>query len=167
MNPFEEANLLPIPECTPYVGHERFEFPKEVFKQVVRKLRQRADVERPLRCADIACANGEMLYLFKQEFPNWQLHGYDITPEFIECVRAFPGLEGVRLDVKDMYDLDEKFDVVTFIGLMHAMWDPEPPLEKLLSLVAEGGLLLIDAASWDAYLDSAVPASSTGEGTGR
>ena len=33
-NPFDEAEYLPIPELSPYVRHDRYDRPKEAFKQV-------------------------------------------------------------------------------------------------------------------------------------
>lgn len=143
-NPFADAEYLPLPELSPYVAGDRYENPKEVFKHIVRKLKKITEPDKTYRYADIACANGELLYLLKKEFPHWSLHGFDFTPQFIECGRAFPGLEGVQLNVADFYDLEERFDIVSFVGMMHGMWDPEKPLNKLLELCNDNGFLLID-----------------------
>jgi SAM-dependent methyltransferase len=141
---WEEAEYLPIPELSPYVTHARYERPKEVFKLAAHKLARLCDPARSHRVADIACANGEFLYLLKQRFPHWALEGFDFTREFIECGRAFPGLAGVKLHVQDMFALDDRFDVVTFLGMMHGVWEFEPYLEKLLALVSPGGVLMVD-----------------------
>lgn len=147
---WEEAEYLPIPELSPYVTHERYERPKEIFKLVASKLAAITDPARAHRLADIACANGELLYLLKQRLPHWQLEGFDFTAEFIACGRAFPGLAGVKLSVQDLFTLDDRFDVVTFLGMMHGVWEFEPYLEKLLSLVRPGGALLVDGC-FNAY----------------
>jgi len=141
---WEEAEYLPIPELSPYVKHDRYEHPKEVFKLVARKLEALTDSARSYRYADIACANGELLYLLKRRFPHWALEGYDFTREFIECGLAFPGLAGVKLHLQDFFTLDDRFDAVSFLGMLHGVWEFEPYLEKLLSLVRPGGLLLVD-----------------------
>lgn len=143
-NPFEDAKTTDIPELSPYINHERYENPKENFKHVARTLEQITNPDRAYRYADIACANGEMLYFLKKKFPKWAFHGYDISPEFIECGRAFDGLQGVELKLMDFNNLDDKFDIVSCIGTMHTMWEPEEPLLKLLSLCKEGGVLLVD-----------------------
>ena len=144
-NPFEEAAVyLPLPELSPYVSHDRYENPKEVFKHLVGKLKRIVDPKKSYRYADIACANGELLYYLRKEFPDWELHGFDFTEEFIDTGRAFEGLRGIPLDVMDFYDLTETFDIVSFLGTMHGMWDLDEPLNKLLSLCNPGGFLLID-----------------------
>lgn len=142
--PFDDAEYLPLPELSPYINHERYESPKENFKHVARKLEQLSEPDRRYRYADIACANGEMLYFLKKRFPSWEFQGYDFCPEFIECGRSFPGLEGVEFTLMDFYELEKKFDIVSFIGMMHGMWEPEEPLLKLLSLCEQGGVLLVD-----------------------
>jgi SAM-dependent methyltransferase len=141
---WEEAEYLPIPELSPYVTHERYERPKEVFKLVAKRLAELTEAGRRYRYADIACANGELLYLLKRRFPHWTLEGFDFTPEFIACGRDFPGLDGVKLHVQDLFTLDDRFDAVSFLGMLHGVWEFEPYLEKLLSLVSPGGLLLVD-----------------------
>ena len=102
------------------------------------------EVSRRYRYADLACANGELLYFLRKQFPEWQFQGYDITPEFIETGQAFPGLLGVELHVQDLYAIDDKFDIVSVINLMTVIGDPEETLLHLTSLVNEGGILLVD-----------------------
>lgn len=142
--PFDKAQYLPIPELSPYTKHDRYERPKEIFKHLARKLAGITDPERAYDYADIATANGELLYYLRKQFPHWSFTGYDITPEFIAAGKAFPGLEGVPLYVSDLYDVRGQFDVVSFINVMTAIWDPEEPLAHLLSLVREGGIVLVD-----------------------
>src|SRR5690606_5065434 len=118
---------------------------KEVFKHVAAKLAAVTDPVRRYDYADIATANGELLYFLRKRFPDWRFRGYDLTPEFVAAGRAFPGLAGIELDVRDLYDLDGvQFDIVSFINVMTTVWEPERPLAKLLSLVRPGGLLLVD-----------------------
>ena len=93
---------------------------------------------RRYRYADLACANGELLYFLRTQFPDWQFEGYDITPEFIATGKAFSGLSGVELHVQDLYAIDDEFDIVSVINLMTAIGDPEETLLHLLSLVKVG-----------------------------
>lgn len=134
----------PIPELSPYVRHDRYERPKEIFKHLARKLASVTRADRRYRYADLACANGELLYHLRKRFAHWQLEGYDITPEFIEAGRAFPGLAGIELHVQDLYAIEDRFDIVSLINLMTVIGDPEETLLHLISLVEPGGLLLVD-----------------------
>lgn len=143
-DPFAEAGYLPIPALSPYLRHDRYERPKEVFKHVAAKLARVTEPGRSYDYADIACANGELLYHLRQRFPAWRFTGYDLTPEFVEAGRAFAGMAGIDLRVQDLYDVEQRFDVVSMVNLMTTMADPEPPLRKLLSLVRDGGLLLVE-----------------------
>jgi SAM-dependent methyltransferase len=166
-DPFAEAGYLPLPELSPYIGEGRYERPKEVFKHIARKLEAITEPGRAYRYTDVACANGELLYQLRQRFPHWRFSGYDLTPAFIEAGRAFPGLDGVDLEVADLFDLEGTFDVVSMINLMTVFWDPRPPLEKLLGLVADGGILLVDGCFnvYDVevravFMDNSTPASA-------
>ena len=143
-DPFDQARYLPVPELSPYTKHDRYDRPKEIFKQVAAKLAEVTEPARPYDYADIATANGELLYHLRKHFPDWRFSGYDITPEFIAAGRAFSGLDGIDLRVSDLYDVHEQFDIVSFINVMTTVWDPEKPLSHLLSLVRKGGLLLVD-----------------------
>ena len=165
--PFDQAEYLPIPELSPYVRHDRYDKPKEVFKQVAAKLRTRVAAGRSYRFADVGTANGELLYFLRQQFPEWRFTGYDITPEFIATGRAFAGLQGVDLQVKDLYDVRDRFDIVSFINVMTTIWEPEPVLAHLLSLVEPGGMLLVDGCfnKYDvevraAFMDNSKPESA-------
>ena len=144
-DPFTKAQYLPIPELSPYVGHDRYERPKETFKHVARKLASITDSDRRYRYADLACANGELLYFLRTQFPDWQFEGYDITPEFIAAGQAFPGLSGVELQVQDLYAIEDEFDIVSVINLMTAIGDPEETLLHLLSLVKG---VMLESSVW-------------------
>jgi SAM-dependent methyltransferase len=143
-DPFDKARYLPIPALSPYVRHDRYERPKEIFKHLGRKLSRIVEPERRYEYADVATANGELLYYLRKRFPHWRFSGYDMTPEFIETGRTFPGLAGVDLQVRNLYEMEGQFDLVSFINVMTSVWDAEEPLGKLLSLVKKGGVLLVD-----------------------
>mgnify|MGYP002624876138 CR=1 FL=1 len=143
-DPFEAAEYLPLPALSPYVRTDRYERPKEVFKSVADKLRRETDPARAYRYADVGCANGELIHHLRGQFPDWSFDGFDLTPEFIETARAYPPLVGVGLHVKDLYTIEERFEIVTMITVLTALGEPEEPFDKLLSLVEPGGLLLVD-----------------------
>jgi SAM-dependent methyltransferase len=168
-NPFDDAEYLPIPELSPYTKHDRYERPKEIFKHLAAKLERVTQRGRAHDYADIATANGELLYHLRRRFPHWTFKGYDLTPEFIAAGRSFPGLEGVELSVGDLYDVHERFDIVSFINVMTTFWDPEEPLAHLLSLVREGGILLVDGCfnEYDVELRAVFMDNSRPESAGK
>lgn len=137
-----KARYCSDPERSPYTSTDRYDNPKEDVKTIARKLEAILDVNLPHRVADLGCANGELLYHLHARFPHWDLHGFDVTPEFIETARGVAGLEGVELSVCDFLAVEEQFDVVIASCVLSIFPDVEEPLHKMLSLCREGGFLL-------------------------
>lgn len=132
----------PDPAATPYTSTERFGKPKEDFKAIARRLAKLPERGPACRLADIGCANGELLHYLRGLFPGWSLHGFDRTPEFIETARGAPGLEGVHLEHRDLYEIDGIFDIVVSTCFLPLFPDIAKPLGRMLDLVADGGWLL-------------------------
>ena len=130
---------MTIPELSPYITSHRYGQPKEIFKAAARKLRELVPAGAPCRLADLGCANGEFLHFLGQQFPEWELHGYDREPAFIRVARE--AQPQVAFEVSDLFDIGERFDVVTMLGTFCIFADPGPVLEKLTSLAP---VLLID-----------------------
>ena len=144
MSDWDEARYLTLPEVSPYVRTERYGKPKEIFKHVVDALKEFVDPDRSYSYADVGCANGEFLYYLREEFPHWQLSGFDIEPAFVEVAQSVPGLADVRFEVSDLFAIEENFDFVSFMNAMSIFAHPEPVIEKLLSLVRPNGVLFAD-----------------------
>ena len=143
MSESKNAKYYPLPSLSPYVKRDRYSEPKEDNKFFERKIREYIDVERAYSVVDLGCANGELLYLLKQKFPHWKLTGYDLTPEFIETGRNFPGLSGVELIVADLFDINRTFDIVVCDSVLQIFPEIQKPLEKLLSICNEGGYIFV------------------------
>jgi SAM-dependent methyltransferase len=144
MSDFEKARYLPMPALSPYITKDRYEKPKEVFKQALKKVETLVKTERTLDLADMCCANGEFLYFVRTKFPHWNLTGFDFTEEFIQTGRDFKGLSGVRLEVKNLFDIEGSFDIVCCFGSFPIFPDIEAPLEKFLSVCKKGGIIIGD-----------------------
>ena len=146
----EEAILnsryLALPKIAQYVKIDpaRYEKPKSVFKHLMNKIGTLVEADSTATYADIACANGEFLYQLRKRFPKMKLHGFDAEPAFIETAKRFEGLNGVSMQVGNLFDLEEQFDFVSFLGIMSTFWDPSKPLNQLLKLVKPGGVLFVD-----------------------
>lgn len=132
-------------KISPYSKNPRKDIIKENFKAVISELKKIIpDTSKKIKLADLGCANGELLYHIKNEFPNWDLYGCDITDEFIQVGKNFEGLSGVHLETRDMFDVEGEFDVVICMGTIHNFYDISLPLNKFLSLCKKGGFLLAD-----------------------
>lgn len=129
------------PELTPYVSHERYENPKEDFKTIAKKIDELVEPSRVYRVADVGCGNGELLYYLKKLYPEWELFGFDHTPEFVKTAEAYPGLTGVTFNVMDFADIKGNFDIVICTCFLSLFKDISEPLEHLLELCEEDGFV--------------------------
>jgi SAM-dependent methyltransferase len=134
----------PMPNLSPYMKKDRYETPKESFKQIAAKIKQNIKKDEQKELIDIGCANGEFLYYIKQNFSNWKLTGIDITPEFIKTGLEFKGLEGVDLKVKDLFDLRGEYDIVCSMGTFNVFREAEKVLDKFLEICRPGGIIVSD-----------------------
>ena len=129
------------PSLYRYTSSERYENPKEDFKTIARQLEKLCPMQ-DVSLVDIGTANGELLYYLRKCFPDWQLCGYDQTAAFVETANAFSGLDGISIDVGDLFQLSGQYDVVTACCLLSLFQDFEAPLDRLLSLCRPGGYVL-------------------------
>lgn len=143
VSPFEVAKYLTLPELSPYTTI-RYGLYKEIFRHLVEKLEAVVDPKRSYRYADIACANGELFYFLVQKFPHWEFYGFDYTDTFIETARTHEWPKNVHFEVKDLFDVRETYDIVSFLGTMSTFPDATKPIEQLLKITQDGGLVLAD-----------------------
>ena len=140
----QQAKYVSLPSLSPYARGDRYEILKEDHKAIIRKLQKIFGKTASLNVVDVGCGNGELIYSVKKSFPQWSYTGYDYTEDFINTGRKFPGLAGVRLIHKDLFEIDKIFDLVLCSSVIQIFPDIGPPLNKLLSLCKKGGSLLID-----------------------
>lgn len=141
------SNYKIFPQLSPYTNKTRYEHPKEIFKQIVKKIYLSGiDKNCNYNVVDIGCANGEFLYYLKKNFPNWNLTGYDFTEEFIATGNSFSGLKDVNLKVADLFELKEynKYDMVFCMGTFQIFKEASKPLDKLIKLCKDNGMLFIE-----------------------
>lgn len=140
------ARYLALPALSPYIRGDRYEKPKQDYVHKVKKMGQHLDLANGEgSIIDLGCANGDFLYYLKKTVgPQWRLHGIDMTPDFIEDGRQWPGLEGVTLEVGDLLDLNRKYDVLVCSGTIQIFPDIENVLQTLLDSTNDGGWLFLD-----------------------
>lgn len=102
------------------------------------------------RILDIGCGNGHLLLNFARAgFTN--LSGIDpFIPEDIDYER------GIKIRKAGLFDFEGKFDLVMLNHSFEHMQEPEKVLQKLASLLAEGGTILIripiaESRAWEIY----------------
>ena len=133
--------VLPIDGLSPYLNSSRYENPKEIFKASAKELKN-LGIESG-RFLDVACANGELLYYFLEEFPDFDFTGVDFCQNYIEVAQQESRLKVVNFICQDFFSTQGQYDIVTFHGTMPAFKDFRPPLTKLLDLTKPGGYLLL------------------------
>ncbi len=146
MNSTIKSKYKVFENSSPYNKKGRYEEPKEIFKEIVKKLHNSIDDKKTYSVLDVGCANGEFLYFLKQNFPNWKLNGYDMTESFVKSGKSFAGLNGVNLQTKDLFDIkDEKYDLTFCIGTFQIFHDIQKPLSKLLEITNDKGFIMIES----------------------
>lgn len=89
------------------------------------------------RLLDVGCANGQFI-----EYANrlgMAGAGIDISEEMVEAARK----NGLQCAVKDLFELDGKYDMLTFWDVLEHVPDPRRMLEKSRSLLSVGGEIVI------------------------
>ena len=95
------------------------------------------------RVLDVGCGLGQLLELIDERFPGRDLTGVDLSQQAVETNRArWPGR---RFEVLDLAQgaLSETFDLVVCSEVIEHLEDQAGALERLASMVAPGGTLLL------------------------
>lgn len=127
-----------------YLGEERHEKPKEVFKLIASKIEERG-ISGNFKLLDVGCSTGEFIYFLKHKFKEAGFTGIDVSEKMIDKAKEkIPG--GVFL-CKDIltnpFISEEKYDVVVCIGVLQIFDDLETPIKSLLSCLKENGVLYV------------------------
>ncbi len=136
------SNYENYPELSRYSSTDRFGEPKEDFKTIIRKLKSLDLPASNLRVADIGCANGELLYYLRNEFPDWDLFGFDIEETYLETARSVDELTDVTFVEKNLFDITKTFDVLLSSCFLLLFQDIEPPLKKMIDRCGEDGYIV-------------------------
>ena len=130
------------PGLTRYVSTDRYDNPKEDFKTILSTLRSIISTGKSRRVVDIGCGNGELLYLLHRNFPDWELHGYDYSKEYLDTARGFSGLNGVAFHHAEFSEIGGSFDIVLATCFLPLFRDAIESIEKMLSLCRPAGWVL-------------------------
>lgn len=125
-----------------YLSEDRYDQPKEYFKWIAEVL----DGESPgFELLDVGCATGEFLYYLAGIRPDGRYVGVDVVQKLLDTARtrvATASFDRVSI-LDDDYFRERKFDVVTCLGVLSMFDSLEQPLGNLVSILREGGLLVV------------------------
>jgi len=113
------SNTQKIDE-TIYLNENRYEKPKESFKQVAGLLK--LDEVKPSKSLlDLGCATGEFLYYIRQINQSIELHGIEYSNNMVNSCKDLLLKHQIKIncgDVRQLTDIkDSSFDYVTMFGL--------------------------------------------------
>lgn len=99
----------------------------------------------PLRILDVGCSTGACgQAVFDTARDDYT--GIDITPRYVEYAsRAYPSGRYLAMDARHLTFEPRRFDVVSFIGVLHHMDDDtaSQSLAEARRVLADGGALLV------------------------
>tara|TARA_B110000027_G_C16033442_1_gene261980 strand:+ start:79 stop:765 length:687 start_codon:yes stop_codon:yes gene_type:complete len=126
-----------------YLKKNRYLKPKDNFKELI-KLIKLDKPKKNSRLIDVGCANGELLFNIKKEFPNLDLHGVDVDQHLINRAKFVCSKE-INFKNKDITKAIKlgKFDYVICCGVLSIFKDGEKILKNLQSLLKPQGKIFI------------------------
>ncbi len=103
-----------------------------------------ASVPREARCLEVGCGAGYAATYLAGRYSRYV--GIDQAEALIAYARAHNAAPGVSFEAVDVaaYSSNERFDVVFMIGVLHHLSDPAAALLHVRSLLAPGGLVLVN-----------------------
>lgn len=104
------------------------------------------------RILDVGCGDGRFLSVLREHGdPEWQLHGIDIDEGAIARARD-KGLDARVSRLEDLGADEEPYHMIVLFQVIEHVSDPRAMVAKIRSLLAPGGVFVIetpDVAGWD------------------
>lgn len=128
-----------------YLEENRYEQPKEMFKQLAELAKQRGVLKAGSVVCDFGCAAGEFLYHLRRECPMATYSGYDVVSELLDKARTkVPGVAFQHGSVLDRSLRPPASADLTFLVGVHSLFeDFEPCVSNLLQWTRPGGAIYI------------------------
>lgn len=118
---------------------------------IKQRLQNYIEILRPYlsqtgKILDIGCGEGTFLYLFKKEYPDWEVYGISPDEGFADYARTQYGLKNVVTGgIDDLADWAEKqFDLITANHVLEHLFEPNKLFSSARHLLKDDGLLFID-----------------------
>lgn len=108
---------------------------------LVQKVKQEVSLPFSGRLLDVGCGNGAFLQAFSVVCPDWNLMGSELDDKNRVRIEAIPNVQ--KLHVGDLNDLNDQFDVISFIHVLEHIPSPDLLLKSLHNKFNPNGVLLI------------------------
>lgn len=127
-----------------YLNESRYENTKESFKYLVKLIQKDIKKTKKYTLLDVGCANGELIYLLKKKFKNFQFTGVDIRDDLLKKAKNNLG-DDIVLIKKDIFRdyLKNKFDFVVCSGVIGINDSPKKFLMNLNKMKKKSGYIYL------------------------
>lgn len=89
---------------------------------------------------DVGCGNGATLRAMGQKFPEWCLHGFELSDSALEKLKKIPGFK--RLYTGHLTGVQQNFSLVSMVHAIEHFENPVQTLRELLPIVGAGRLFI-------------------------
>lgn len=101
-------------------------------------------LDNPTDIMDVGCGTGLMLTMIQNRFPEARLSGIDASPAMLKIATArLPDANYYITDVENMKKMDQTYDVVCSINVLHHLNDPVAHIRQLHRLCRRGGTVFL------------------------
>jgi ubiquinone/menaquinone biosynthesis C-methylase UbiE len=107
-----------------------------------------------LKILDLGCGPGELIEELNNKFDNLSMTGIDFSEGMLEVSKRRNSRAcHIKMDVADLYQLQDKFDLVICTHSLPYYKDPENVMKQLNRLLNDNGIVLIGFASGNSLYD--------------
>ncbi len=97
---------------------------------------------------DIGCGNGALLRRFGEKYPEWMLFGIELNDKYQREVETIPHVRTMYVNSQPDV-IKETFNCITMIHVLEHIIHPGKYLEKILTLLAHDGILIIEVPNFE------------------
>lgn len=118
--------------------------------KVLCSLRRRLPGVRGATLLDAGCGTGGLLHLIQAAFPDWSLHGIDISELAVQHARQASAAE-IRLgSVTSLPYADSSFDAIVSTDVMyHRQVDADTMLRECCRVLRPGGIMILNLPAYE------------------
>jgi 2-polyprenyl-3-methyl-5-hydroxy-6-metoxy-1,4-benzoquinol methylase len=118
--------------------------------KVVCSLRRRLQGRQAVSLLDAGCGTGGLLRVLHSAFPDWSLHGIDISELAVQYARQDSAADIRQGSVTELPYADASFDVMVSTDVMyHRAVDPDVMLKECCRVLRPGGLMVLNLPAYN------------------